>query len=77
MLEGEACRRPRAIDVYELWRIAGPTPEPVIREFRPDDDGTVAVLMEGLDPGDDVFAVTLEPAGGSDQPTSEPIAVTA
>ncbi len=35
------------------------------------------LLMEGLDPGDDVFAVTVEPAGGSDEPTSDPVAVTA
>jgi hypothetical protein len=32
--------------------------------------------MEGLNPGDDVFAVTQEPDGGSDEPTSDPIATT-
>jgi hypothetical protein len=76
VLEGEAVPPPDGDQVYELWRIAGPQPEPVIREFRPE-DGTVALVMEGLDPGDDVFAITLEPPGGSDQPTSEPIAMTA
>jgi anti-sigma-K factor RskA len=77
VLEGEAIAAPEGSDVYELWRIAGSTPEAVIREFRPGDDGMVAVLVEGLDPGRDVFAVTLEPDGGSDQPTSDPIAMTA
>jgi hypothetical protein len=33
--------------------------------------------MEDVNPGDDVFAVTQEPAGGSDEPTSDPIAATA
>jgi len=77
VLEGAGVTAPEGDDVLELWRIAGTVPEPVVREFRPEDDGSVAVLMEGLDPGDDVFAITVEPAGGSDQPTSEPVAVTA
>ncbi len=77
VLEGVGVSAPEGDDVLELWRVAGTVPEPVVREFRPEDDGSVAVLMEGLDPGDDVFAVTVEPAGGSDQPTSEPVAVTA
>jgi anti-sigma-K factor RskA len=76
VLEGQAIAAPDGTDVYELWRIAGSTPEAVVREFRPNDDGTVTVLMKGVDPGDDVFAVTVEPEGGSDQPTSEPIALT-
>jgi hypothetical protein len=75
--EGNGVEVPEGDDVYELWRIAGATPEPMIREFRPEDDGSVALLMEDVNPGDDVFAVTQEPAGGSDQPTSEPVATTA
>jgi anti-sigma-K factor RskA len=78
VLEGVGVSPPEGDDVLELWRIAGETaPEPMIREFRPEDDGSVAILMEGLNPGDDLFAVTQEPAGGSDQPTSEPVAATA
>ena len=77
VLEGQAIVVPEGTDVYELWRIAGSTPEAVVREFRPNDDGTVSVLMTGVDPSDDVFAVTVEPEGGSDQPTSQPVAMTA
>jgi anti-sigma-K factor RskA len=78
VLEGVGVAAPEGDDVFELWRIAGEAaPEPMIREFRPADDGSVAVLMEGVNPGDDLFAVTQEPAGGSDQPTSEPVAATA
>jgi anti-sigma-K factor RskA len=77
VLEGRAIAAPEGSDVYELWRIADSAPEAVVREFRPNDDGTVSVLMEGVDPGSDVFAVTVEPEGGSDEPTSQPIAMTA
>jgi anti-sigma-K factor RskA len=77
VLEGEAVVVPEGTDVYELWRLAGSAPQAVVREFRPNDDGTVSVLMEGVDPGSDDFAVTIEPEGGSDQPTSQPIAMTA
>jgi anti-sigma-K factor RskA len=76
VLEGTGVPAPEGDDVFELWRFAGTTPEPVIREFRPE-DGMVVELMEGVDPGDDVFAITIEPAGGSDEPTSEPVAATA
>ena len=75
VLEGTGVPAPEGDDVFELWRIAGTTPEPVIREFRPE-DGMVVELMEGVVPGDDVFAITIEPAGGSDEPTSEPVAAT-
>ncbi len=78
VLDGEGVEPPEGDDVYELWRIADEAaPEPMVREFRPEDDGSVAELMEGVNPGDDVFAVTQEPAGGSDEPTSDPIAATA
>jgi hypothetical protein len=70
VLEGVGVDAPDGDDVFELWRIAGAAaPEPMIREFRPEDDGSVAVVMEGVNPGDDLFAVTQEPAGGSDEPT--------
>jgi anti-sigma-K factor RskA len=78
VLDGEGVQPPEGDDVYELWRIADQAaPEAMIREFRPEDDGSVAELMEGVDPRDDVWAVTQEPAGGSDEPTSDPIAATA
>lgn len=60
--------------VYQLW---------VVREGQPrsagvmtDDDGTVRQFADDFAPGD-ALAVTVEPAGGSDQPTSDPIVVLA
>jgi anti-sigma-K factor RskA len=52
----------------QLWVIddAGPSSVGV---FRPDDDGTVRVRFDDVDVDDEVFGVTLEPAGGSATPT--------
>ena len=41
VLEGQAIEAPEGTDVFELWRIAGTAPQAVVREFRPNDDGTV------------------------------------
>jgi hypothetical protein len=69
VLEGAGVAAPQGDNVFELWGLGSAAPRPVVREFRPDDDGSVAVLIEGLDPGDEAFAVTEEPDGGSDEPT--------
>ncbi|WP_210728787.1 anti-sigma factor, partial [Cellulomonas septica] len=60
--------------VYQLW---------VVREGQPlsagvmtSDDGTVRQFADDFAPGD-ALAVTVEPAGGSEQPTSDPIVVLA
>ncbi len=60
-------REPEGDRVYELWLVgeSGPVPAGV---FRPDSDQTV--LVEGIEEGL-VFAMTEEPAGGSEQPTGE------
>ncbi len=60
---------PEGDNVYELWAIRDGTPEP-FDTFRPDDDGTLSVYLAGLDPASaEVWAITEEPAGGSDAPT--------
>lgn len=62
--------------VYELWAIRGGKPR-AAGVFRPDSDGqarleiTDASLLEGLD----VLAVTVEPAPGTEQPTSQPVLI--
>jgi len=57
---------------YQLWfsRDGIVTPANV---FRPDRDGHVEVLLEDFQPVGAVITVTLEPAGGSDQPTGPAI----
>jgi anti-sigma-K factor RskA len=60
---------PEGDRVYELWAIRDGTPEP-FGTFRPASDGTLSVYLAGLDPASaEQWAVTEEPAGGSDTPT--------
>ncbi len=55
---------------YQLWRSTdGKTMVSVGLVHA--DSGSAAVLFDA--PGDSVFAVTVEPAGGSEQPTSAPV----
>ncbi|MET0143178.1 MAG: anti-sigma factor [Ilumatobacteraceae bacterium] len=61
---------PEGDRVYELWAIRNGTPER-FATFRPDDDGRLNVYAAGLDPASaELWAITEEPAGGSDAPTS-------
>ena len=60
---------PEGDRVYELWAIRDGTPER-FATFRPDADGTLSVYAAGLDPASaELWAITEEPAGGSDTPT--------
>ena len=60
---------PEGDRVYELWAIRDGTPER-FATFRPDDDGRLSVYAAGLDPASaEQWAITEEPAGGSDTPT--------
>ncbi|MGA9275981.1 anti-sigma factor, partial [Ilumatobacter sp.] len=63
-------------ETYQLWLVQDSGIESV-GVFRPDDDGRVSVAFDGSGLGDDALAITVEPAGGSDQPTQAPIAQTA
>ncbi|MBA3288487.1 MAG: anti-sigma factor [Acidimicrobiia bacterium] len=77
VLTGHDVPVPAGDQVYELWLLESETFERV-DIFRPDDDGRVVVLIDGMEfPPDVRFAVTVEPAGGVDQPTGEMVAVTA
>jgi anti-sigma-K factor RskA len=59
---------PPAGSTYELWRVRDEVATSV-GTFDPDDEGTVTAPVE-LDVVDgDLVAVTVEPAGGSEQPT--------
>lgn len=62
--------------VYELWFIGSAGVRPAGLVPTPDPDGVAAVLVlaSGLSP-DDAIGVTVEPAGGTDAPTTTPIVV--
>lgn len=64
---------PRAPEgrTYQIWVIEGDTPRPS-SVFEPEGDSVAAVVEIPLDEGD-VIAVTVEPDGGSLQPTTDPM----
>jgi anti-sigma-K factor RskA len=73
-LLGDGVPMPTGDDVYELWMIEDEQPHPV-EVFRPRSDGAVEVVMADMAmPAGASFAVTIEPAGGSDQPTGAVVA---
>ncbi len=58
----------------QIWVIQGDTPQPA-GTFSPGgpDSGTVAASVDGSLEKADAVAITVEPAGGSEQPTSDPV----
>ena len=56
---------------YQIWVIEGDVPQPS-GLFKPD-GGTVAAVVEKPLDEDDVIAITIEPDGGSQQPTTNPM----
>jgi len=58
--------------VYELWYIGESGPR-AAGTFSVDADGTTWRVLDGDMQASDVVAITVEPAGGSEQPTSDPI----
>ncbi len=55
----------------QIWVIKGDTPQPA-GTFRPG-SGSVAASVDGSLEKADAVAITVEPAGGSDAPTSDPV----
>ena len=59
---------------YEAWFLAGTTPYPSVL-LTVGSDGLAVVKDLAMVPGADAMALTVEPAGGSQAPTSTPIVV--
>lgn len=68
VIEGDEVPVPASTATYQLW-LVGDEGATSVGIFRPDDDGTVEVRFDGVDPSDFVLGVTEEPAGGSETPT--------
>lgn len=60
---------------YQLWIMTGERPRPA-GLVSVAGNGTAAPVVTGLTDADTALALTVEPAGGSPQPTSDPIWVT-
>lgn len=74
VLVGEGLPEPGDDRAYQLWFIDGDEPVPS-EVFRPDSNGEVQALIDEFAAGDAEYAITEEPAGGSQEPTSDPIAM--
>ncbi len=61
--------------VWQIWVIEGDKPKPS-GLFRPDEEDPVAASMTRTPGKGVVVAITVEPAGGSPKPTSDPIMTT-
>jgi len=59
--------------IYQIWVIEGDQPEPS-GLFNPEGETVAAVVKKPLE-GADAVAVTVEPEGGSPQPTTKPMMV--
>jgi anti-sigma-K factor RskA len=68
VISGTGVVAPEADETYQLWLIddSGATS---VGTFRPDESGTVSVRFGDDDPSGFSLGVTVEPTGGSDQPT--------
>lgn len=74
-LEARGLATPPAGKVYQAWVIPPkqkPIPEPT---FLVDTSGAGSVQIAAAPAAGDIVAVTLEPVGGSPQPTSKPVLV--
>ena len=58
--------------VYELWYIGEDGPRPA-GTFTVGDDGVAREVLEGSMQAGDIVGVTIEPKGGSELPTTDPI----
>lgn len=74
VLMGSDLARPETGMVFQLWAIHDDESVVGMGTFMPTATGEVAMVIEGVD-DEPEWAVTVEPDGGSDQPTSDPIAV--
>ncbi|MDQ3236634.1 MAG: anti-sigma factor [Actinomycetota bacterium] len=61
--------------VWQIWVIEGDEPKPG-GLFQPDQEDPVAASMTRSPGEGDIVAITVEPAGGSSAPTSDPIMTT-
>jgi anti-sigma-K factor RskA len=73
VLMGRDIEAPSGDFVFQLWAIV----DDEMRDmgtFVPDPEGGVEMMMDGVSPPDTRYAVTVEPVGGSEQPTGAHVA---
>jgi anti-sigma-K factor RskA len=56
---------------YQVWKVTADGSKESVGVVTPDADGHIAVVLEGAGDGATEFVITLEPPGGSKQPTGD------
>jgi anti-sigma-K factor RskA len=56
---------------YQVWKVTADGTKESVGVVTPDADGHIAVVLEGVGDGATEFVITLEPPGGSKQPTGD------
>lgn len=75
VLTGDGIRTLPDDTTYQVWLVADGPPTSV-GVAAPDDDGALELRVDGIDPTGAVVAITVEPSGGSEQPTTPIVAQT-
>jgi anti-sigma-K factor RskA len=75
VISGTAVVAPEADETYQLWLIDDSGGAISVGVFRPDESGAVSIRFGDTDPSDFSLGVTLEPSGGSVQPTMPILAI--
>lgn len=75
IISGAGVVAPEADQTYQLWLIDDSGGATSVGVFRPDESGAVSVRFGDTDPSDFSLGVTLEPSGGSVQPTMPILAI--
>ena len=75
VLVGDSVEPLPADSTYQVWLVNTGDPTS-LGTFEPDADGSMGMRADGVDPTGSTIAITVEPAGGSPQPTTSPVAQT-
>jgi len=77
VMVGAGIAAPKANTVYQVWLIDDTGVKHGMSTFEPNADGTAEMVVDADFSNIAAVAVTLEPVGGSKQPTSDPVGVAA
>jgi anti-sigma-K factor RskA len=76
VLVGDSLDAVPAASTYQVWLVNDGN-FTSLGTFEPDPDGSMEMRADGIDPTGSTVGITVEPVGGSDEPTLPPVAASA
>ena len=73
MLVGDSLAAAPPESTYQVWLVSDGD-FTSLGTFEPDADGSMEMRADGIDPTGSTIGITVEPVGGSEQPTLPPVA---